>query len=456
MAMKENVLYESIHFSKIKEGERYRKDYGKVNELVESIHSDGLFHPIGVRKKGDEYELVFGGRRFKALLQLIEAKKHEELIPCKIYLDELTELQLREMELSENLYRKDLTWYERQVLRKRIFELREAISGRKPARVKDGEGITIEEIAASFGISKASLSNDIAMQKQIEALPPDMREHVMGAPTRSDAEKAIKKLQSRIITSANAEVIKSQIDKVYSGSIKAALIESYKLNDFFKGVERFDDNTFNFIEVDPPYGIGLVESKQGDVISSEYVEINHTEYDSFINKVCRSCYRVLRDNSWAIFWYAMPNQQLLWNALINAGFKFDKRPAIWNKEKTGQTNNPQLILGSTYELFIYARKGVPHIQKQGRSNVFTFHEVPPTKKIHPTEKSLELYKEIYATFCSEGSNVLVSFAGSGVSLIACYKHNCRGIGFDLSESFRNSFIVKVGELEKEVKHEGNS
>lgn len=54
----------------IRVGERARLDLGDIGELAESIRTMGLLQPVLVRRSGDAYELVAGGRRLEAVRSL--------------------------------------------------------------------------------------------------------------------------------------------------------------------------------------------------------------------------------------------------------------------------------------------------------------------------------------------------------------------------------------------------
>lgn len=88
----------------IEVGERRRQEMGDLAALGNSISRYGLLHPIVVDA---EHHLVAGGRRLMACVLLgwdeIDVRA----------LGELTETERREIELEENLRRKDLTEYER-------------------------------------------------------------------------------------------------------------------------------------------------------------------------------------------------------------------------------------------------------------------------------------------------------------------------------------------------------
>jgi DNA modification methylase len=123
----------------------------------------------------------------------------------------------------------------------------------------------------------------------------------------------------------------------------------------------------------------------------------------------------------------------------------DDSIAIWNKGNVGQTNTPSLYLASCYEQFIYIRKGSPSIIKQGRSNVFNYKPVTSTSKIHPTERPIELIQDVMQTFCWEGSRIMIPFLGSGNSILAASNLGMSAFGWEISQEYKNSFIVRVNE-----------
>jgi ParB family chromosome partitioning protein len=89
-----------IFIADIKVGQRRRDDYGDIQSLADSIARYNLINPITV---DEDNNLVAGERRLRAcqLLGWLE-------IPCRLYSELPPELRL-EIELEENLRRKDLT-----------------------------------------------------------------------------------------------------------------------------------------------------------------------------------------------------------------------------------------------------------------------------------------------------------------------------------------------------------
>jgi DNA modification methylase len=52
-------------------------------------------------------------------------------------------------------------------------------------------------------------------------------------------------------------------------------------------------------------------------------------------------------------------------------------------------------------------------------------------------------RDIYETFAFQGSRVLIPFLGSGVGLLAAHSLGMTGVGFELTKSYRDSFLVRV-------------
>jgi ParB/RepB/Spo0J family partition protein len=97
-------------------GQRVRDDYGDMESLANSIKEYGLLHPIVVDA---HYNLIAGGRRLLACerigLKEIEVKM----------LGEISERELRALELEENIRRKDLTTLEKSKNLVELAELKE-------------------------------------------------------------------------------------------------------------------------------------------------------------------------------------------------------------------------------------------------------------------------------------------------------------------------------------------
>jgi len=153
----------------------------------------------------------------------------------------------------------------------------------------------------------------------------------------------------------------------------------------------------------------------------------------------------MSSNSWLILWFAPePWFETMYKLLIETGFNTHRMCGIWNK-KSGQTMQPSKRLGNAYEMFFYASKGTPELAKPGSSNVFEY-TVGGEKKFHPTQRPVEMIKDVITTFAQPNSRVLVPFAGSGATLIAAAQSNMHPIGYDLTDQYKKEYEIWLNEV----------
>lgn len=406
-----------VPLSKINVGDRARKDLGDIKDLADSIEEKGLVQPITIDQN---YKLVAGERRLRA---------HELLkkptIECIIRKTTDT-IDLKEVEMIENIQRKDMTWQEIAKGQKEIFELKS----------KKGKW-SQQKQADMMDQSKTQVNRMIAMADALEMIP-ELAKH----ENFDSAWKEYKKIEEEVVVHHLASKVPTEVKKAAKWAQ-----DHYKVGDAFKGMANVRDNLAHFAEIDPPYAVELDKRKSRNQKDNmdQYNEVDRDEYLTFYQKTASEVYRILRADSFAIFWFGWDWFSEVREILLAAGFKVPTIPAIWAKGASGQTASPDTTFGSCHEPFWLARKGKPKLKKPGRGNVFDFAPLSSTHKIHPTERPIELMEEILATVLFPGSTVMVPFLGSGVTLRAAYKLTHTGFGWDLSEKNKERFLKKVAE-----------
>lgn len=83
-----------------------RKNFTDIDELAQSIKTNGLIQPIAVVKKDDGYMIISGERRYRASL-------HVKLKTIKAHIIQADEKKILELALVENIQRNDLTDFEK-------------------------------------------------------------------------------------------------------------------------------------------------------------------------------------------------------------------------------------------------------------------------------------------------------------------------------------------------------
>tara|TARA_Y100000996_G_scaffold127902_2_gene97016 strand:+ start:4481 stop:5401 length:921 start_codon:yes stop_codon:yes gene_type:complete len=131
-----------------------RKNFNKVKleELKESIYQHGILQPLTVRKiEENKYELIAGGRRYEAMLQLSKEYEDERFKQVPIFIKTIeSESLMTELALIENLQRSDLNPIEEALA---YFDLKSSYS------------MSDQQIADSVSKSRSSISNSIRLLK---------------------------------------------------------------------------------------------------------------------------------------------------------------------------------------------------------------------------------------------------------------------------------------------------
>lgn len=405
-----------MRLDSIEVGERFREDYGNIDELVQSIKTNGLLQPIVVSSGG---HLLAGGRRFLAC-----SKAELTTIPVTI-VETTNELSEREIELIENIHRKDMAWQERAKLEKRIFDL----------KCEQDPNWSQNKQAEMTDASKGGVNRRLQVANAMELIP-----ELAECRTEDDAVKLLKRLDHR----AKIQTLTAEIKDTKHYRWAA---DHYCIGDALEEMRKCASGICTFAEVDPPYGIDLTNvrdrNKDRENINA-YNEVSKDKFPKWFTEVAYEVHRLLAHNSFAVFWFGPTWHEVVRDALRLVGFQLSDIPAIWYKTSfSGQTNSPDTSLGNCYETFFVCRKGNPGLVKKGRSNVFAFDPIPGQNKLHPTEKPIELITEILDTLAWPGGVVLCPFLGSGVTLRAAYQQRRVGFGWDLSEEYRQKFLAQV-------------
>jgi site-specific DNA-methyltransferase (adenine-specific) len=74
------------------------------------------------------------------------------------------------------------------------------------------------------------------------------------------------------------------------------------------------------------------------------------------------------------------------------------------------------------------------------------------KKIHPTQKPLELYRWILKNYAEEGNIILDTHVGSGSSIIACIEFGFKYIGCELDNDYYNKAQKRINDSYNELEN----
>ncbi|MDQ4074740.1 MAG: ParB/RepB/Spo0J family partition protein [Chloroflexota bacterium] len=129
---------------------RWAADESTIRELAHSMQQRGFFGALTARRRGRWYELAYGHQR-------LEAARRVELATLPLEVRELSDEEMLEYALSENLQRKDLSQLE---------------EGEMFLRWQEELGRSEREIAERLGKSRGYVRNRIETAR----LPDDLKE----------------------------------------------------------------------------------------------------------------------------------------------------------------------------------------------------------------------------------------------------------------------------------------
>jgi ParB family chromosome partitioning protein len=127
---------------------RAQFDQGRIEELAESIRSNGIIQPLIVRHHGDRFQLVAGERRLRAA-------RVAGLTQVPVVIQDFADDQLLQLALIENIQREDLNPIETA----QAFE-----------RLANDLSLTHEEIAHRTGKDRTSITNLIRLLRLPEPI----------------------------------------------------------------------------------------------------------------------------------------------------------------------------------------------------------------------------------------------------------------------------------------------
>lgn len=408
-------------------GERFRKEFGDLNELAISINTHGQLQPIIVtRKEGDRFHLVAGERRLRAH-QILKKTEIDATLQ-----EELTDLQRVTIELEENLQRKNFDWPEEVEIKAKIDALQREAHGENSLGRSKGKW-TVADTANLVGQSKSLVAMDIELAKGME-LFPELREE----PNKKSAYKKLKtkieeELRKRLAARQNAK-----------GSLKPISTKVFH-GDCVEVLPTLPAGSVNLVITDPPYGIQFDDLVDADN-SAGYTMFADGKMESLdmIDLMLQQMDRVMATNSSIYLFFSITLYTPILK-LMAKYFDVDPMPLIWYKQNLGggRVTIPELYQARSYEVIMYGRKGDRALIKQGQPNVLAYDVVTPKSKIHPTEKPTALLRDLIERSSMQGEVILDACAGSGSTLFAAKQIGRDFIGIEKTEHYYNAICQRL-------------
>ena len=120
--------------------------------------------------------------------------------------------------------------------------------------------------------------------------------------------------------------------------------------------------------------------------------------------------------------------------------------------------NMKIVGNCEYGLALY-RDRLPKFRNNGKMifNCMDWIRDNESEKIHPTQKPIELLKNLISIFTDEGDVVIDPCAGSGSTLVAAERLNRKAYGFEIKKEFyekANQWLMEEKQVKIDIKKYG--
>lgn len=426
-----------VPLTKIRVRDRQREDYGDLTGLANSIIKWGQLQNILIEPPDGEgfVTLVAGGRRLAGL-----AAAKSETALCKVYEGAIDELVLQELELEENIQRKDLHWTEKEKAIANIHAVKSKTAER------EGKTWSTTDTANLIGQSLRRVQNAIELTKAAASDPELAKaDTAFGAMQRLTRQKDLRKREEDVQVRKLAEKIGTQ----------QRLDISFVHGDAWKEMTLIESGSQDFVITNPPFGVDIEDVFTSD---KKIYEDNPDEISALCRQVILEAYRVLKPDRWFVVFYPTLKLEECRRFLAEAGFKFQKVPAIWVKpnKRVGNVGDGTQALVIGYEQFFFARKGDARFhEKPPTNNVFTF-DTPDTSRIHPLQMPPELWEAIFRLITIRGERGVEPFSGSGSGGVAAVRRDLHYLGIELDSDFVGRARTWTAEVLEGIDHAAGS
>ncbi|MFZ5501109.1 MAG: ParB N-terminal domain-containing protein, partial [Candidatus Micrarchaeota archaeon] len=323
--------------SDINVGVRQRRELGNIESLADSINRYGVLQPIVV---DDDLNLVAGERRLKAC-QLLGWQEVEVRS-----VGTLSEVERQELELEENIRRKQLTWAEEVVAVRRLHLLKQALHGK--AVKGQGGGWGQKETMECIGEKSTGAFNvDLELAQGLELFPDLAKEKTKTA--------ALRKLRRLAFTASREyEDATSPFFTVEEGD---ALVK----------LEELRSNSVHLAIIDPPWGVDFDKSSAAGRWAAVFQDSPDTAL-GFLKGVAPELQRVLVPDAHLYVFFGMLMYVRVYQVLQNY-FDVNPVPLIWDKGTTGggASTYSTLQFIPNYETIFFCRKGSRPLLSSSRS-----------------------------------------------------------------------------------------
>jgi len=425
--------------------ERQRQEFDPeaLQELKVSIEDRGLLHPPVLRREGEDFVLVAGERRLKAISEIFElggrfsynGQTFEDWSVPFTDIGELSTLEAEEAELDENLKRRDLTWQEHAAAVSRLHALRTAQRDAHVAKTTLAFGQAVAAAVPAHTVADTAKeltgrtdgSYQDAVRKELIVARHLDNPAVAKAKSADEAFKILKRQEEQ---KKNLELA-AAVGMTFSADKHKA----FNTNCLTWMADPANVGKFDVILTDPPYGMGAQDFGDGggkfDGIEHHYDD-SYEHWKKLMTEWSKLSFVVAKPQAHAYVFCDIDNFGELKAMMREAGWYVFRTPLINFKTNSGRVPLPDQGPRRQYEILLYAIKGkktVTHIYPDVISTQ------ADDNMTHGAQKPVSLYQNLLQRSVRPGDSVLDCFAGTGTIFPAAHGMQCEATGLELNPEY---------------------
>ena len=231
----------------------------------------------------------------------------------------------------------------------------------------------------------------------------------------------------------------------------------YENKSCFDFLPSIDSKSVDLILIDPPYEISRETNFQnGELTGTDTdrfrISMDFGDWDkNFTNleEVFKQGYRILKDGGTMICFYDLWKIETIKRYYENNKFK-QIRFIEWLKTNPVPINSKINYLSNAREIAVLGvKKSKPTFNSSYDNGVYQYPICHDKGRFHPTQKPLELIKELIIKHSNEGDVVLDCFSGSGTTGVAAIQTNRQFIGCEINPEYYEQSKKRIESILKE-------
>ncbi|WP_262366240.1 DNA methyltransferase [Streptococcus sp. Marseille-P7375] len=210
-------------------------------------------------------------------------------------------------------------------------------------------------------------------------------------------------------------------------------------------MRKYPDNYFDLAIVDPPYFSGPEKRKYyGRKISPIGVKRLYGETSEW----------EVPDKEYFDELFRISKHQIIWG--VNYfDYSFSSGRIVWDKVNGESSFSDCEIaycsLHDSVRLFRYMWNGMLQGKSISEGHIQQGNKKLNEKRIHPTQKPVNLYRWLIQKYAKEGYKILDTHVGSASSLIAFEEAGLEYIGFEKDEQIFKSALARLEDYKSQLK-----